>query len=320
MRPALVLTTLALSLVALPSALADGVGDISMILDLDPTVGENPEGVAVDKKGNVFVSVAPTGELLKIDPKGDVSTHATFNPGFGFLLGMTVDAPGNVFVALGSFDANTGVYKVTPGGDVSKVAAMGADTFPNDLAFDKKGNLYVTESIAGAVYRIAPGSGEAELWFQDELLFGDPEISPVPFPIGANGIAVDKHSIIVANSQVPRLVRIPIDKDGDPGDPEVIVEDPLLMGADGIALDVHRDIYVACNAGNLLLKVHHCDGEIEVLADESDGLDFPATIAFGQGPAGKKNLYITNFALFSGPTGNPGILKASVGVAGLAVP
>jgi sugar lactone lactonase YvrE len=319
MRPALLLSTLALSLFAMPTALADGVGEITQVLDHDPNIGENPEGVAVDKKGNVFVSVAPTGELLKIDPKGDVSTHASFNPGNGFLLGMTTDGPGNVYVALGSFDANTGIYKVSPGGDVDKVAALGAGTFPNDLVRDKHGNLYVTESIGGAVYRIAKGDDEAELWFADDLLLGDINVSPVPFPIGVNGIALDRHSLIVSNSQVPRLVRIPIDKSGDPGDPDVLVEDDLLFGADGIALDVHRDIYVAVNDQDLLLRVDGCDGDIEILADESDGLDFPATIAFGQGKAGKKNLYITNFALFSGPAGDPGILKADIGIPGLAV-
>lgn len=311
--------TLALTLSANPDAVAKCMQGLTMILDLDPTVGENPEGVAVDKKGNVFASVAPTGELLKIDKKGNVSTLASFNPGAGFLLGMTTDGPGNVYVALGSFDENTGVYRVTPSGDVSQVASMSAGTFPNDLVFDKSGNLYITESIAGAVYKL-PKDGDLEVWFQDDLLFGDPEISPVPFPIGANGIALDGDSLVVSNSQQPRLVRIPMDGDGDPGDPEVLVEDDLLLGADGIALDVHHDIYVAVNQQNLLLRVDGDDGDIEILADADDGLDFPATVAFGRGPAGKKNLYITNFALFSGPAGSPGILRMNVGVPGISTP
>jgi len=311
--------TLALTLSATPDAVAKCMKGLTTLLDLDPTVGENPEGVAVDKKGNVFASVAPTGELLKIDKKGNISTLASFNPGAGFLLGMTTDGPGNVYVALGSFDENTGVYRVTPSGDVSQVASMGAGTFPNDLVFDKSGNLYITESIAGAVYKL-PKDGDIELWFQDDLLFGDPEISPVPFPIGANGIAVDGDSLLVSNSQQPRLVRIPVDCDGDPGDADVLVEDDLLLGADGIALDVHHDVYVAVNQQNLLLRVDADDGDIEILADAEDGLDFPATLAFGRGPAGKENLYITNFALFSGPTGSPGVLRMNVGVPGISTP
>ncbi len=311
--------TLALTLSANPDAVAKAVGSLSTFLELDPSVGENPEGVTVDKKGNVFASIAPTGDLLKIDKKGNVSTLASFNPGAGFLLGMTTDGPGNVYVALASFDENTGVYRVAPSGEVSQVASMSPGTFPNDLVLDSSGALYITESIAGAVYKV-PKDGELELWYQDDLLFGDPEISPVPFPIGANGIALDGDSILVANSQQPRIVRIPVDDDGYPGDADVLVEDDLLLGADGIALDVHRDIYVAVNQQNLLLRVDGDDGDIEVLADAEDGLDFPATVAFGRGPAGKKNLYITNFALFSGPAGSPGVMRINVGVPGAAKP
>lgn len=311
------LVALALTAVV-PVAVADGV--VHTLISLDPNLGQNPEGVAVDGKGNVFLSVAPTGDLLRRDKQGVVTTHAHFNPGAGFLLGMTVDKKDNVYVALGSFDpATEGVWKVTPAGATSKIAAIHG--FPNDIAIDHAGkNLYVTESIGGAVYRVELASGDTELWYQDALLVGDIDVSPVPFPIGANGIAHDGDSVIVANSQVPRLVRIPIECDGFAGDGEVILEDEILMGADGIALDVHRDIYVAVNKQDLLLRVSG-DGEmIDIVADESDGLDFPSTIAFGQGPAGKKNLYISNFALFSGPTGHPGLLVTKVDTVGLAVP
>lgn len=316
----LALTSLAtLALTAfVPAAIAGDVG-VQTVFSLDPSVGQNPEGVAVDKKGNVFLSVAPTGDLLRRDKKGNVTTHAHFNTGGGFLLGMTVDKSDNVYIALASFNADQGVYKVTPGGAVSFVASIPG--FPNDIAIDKQSrNLYVTESISGSVYKVELKTGDAELWFQDPLLEGNIAVSPVPFPIGANGIAFDDDSVIVANSQQPRLVRIPIDCGGDPMDPEVILEDEILMGADGIALDVHHDIYVAVNKQDLLLKVSGDGEDVDILADESDGLDFPSTVAFGQGAAGMKNLYISNFALFSGPTGHPGLLVADVGVPGKAIP
>lgn len=314
----LFLGALALTAVV-PHAVADGTG-VQTVFSLDPNLGQNPEGVAVDHKGNVFLTVAPTGDLLKRDKKGNLTTHAHFDRGAGFLLGMTVDKADNVYVVLGSFDpATEGVWKVTPSGATSHIASIHG--FPNDVAIDKKGeHLYVTESIGGAVYRVDLDTNNVELWYQDALLVGDINVSPVPFPIGANGIAYDDDSVIVANSQVPRLVRIPLEDGGFAGDASVILEDEILAGADGIALDVHHDIYVAVNKQDLLLRVSGDGDFVEVLADESDGLDFPSTVAFGQGPAGKKNLYISNFALFSGPTGHPGLLVAKVDVPGLAIP
>lgn len=314
----LLLGALALTAVV-PSAVADGVG-VKTVFSLNPSLGQFPEGVAVDKKGNVFLTVAPTGALLRRDKKGNVTTHAQFDTSGGFLLGMTVDKQDNVYVALGSFNpATEGVWKVTPGGAVSFVASIHG--FPNDITIDDAGeHLYVTESIGGAVYRVELATGDAELWYQDALLVGDINVSPVPFPIGANGIAFDGDSVIVANSQVPRLVRIPIDDDGLADDAAVILEDEVLDGADGIALDVHGDIYVAVNKQDLLVRVSGEGDFVEVLADADDGLDFPSTVAFGQGPAGKKNLYISNFALFSGPTGNAGLLVAKIDVPGKAIP
>ncbi len=57
--------------------------------------------------------------------------------------------------------------------------------FPNGLALDPSHNLYVSDSILGAIWRIPPG-GQAELWLQDESLAGLAELNP--FPIGANGV------------------------------------------------------------------------------------------------------------------------------------
>jgi sugar lactone lactonase YvrE len=301
---------------------------VTEVVSFDPSLGQFPEGVTTDYFGNVFVTIAPTGELLKINPQGAVSTLATFDPGAGFLLGMTTDWYGNVYVALASFvPATHGLWRVSPEGVTDFVAPFPTDpgSFPNDIIGDWYGNLYITDSIGGAIYKYDTQDETLELWFQDPLLAGDIEVSPVPFPIGANGIAYDHDSLIVSNSQRSRLVRIEIedecddDDDDDEGgaadDVEVIVEDDLLFGADGIALDIFSNIYVAVNEQNTLLRVSP-DGDIEVLRDAADGLDFPATIAFGRTPWTFTDLYITNFALFTGETANPALLKTNVGAPG----
>ncbi len=299
-----------------PASVWAGGQSVDEVISFDPNLGENPEGVATDVYGNVFVTLAPTGEMLKVDSEGEVSTHATFDPGAGFLLGMTTDWPGNVYVALASFTPETcGVWKVDPEGNSERIAAFGADTFPNDLVFGTHGKLYITESIGGSVYRYDTQTDELEEWLTDPLLAGDIEVSPVPFPIGANGIAYRNGRVIVANSQRSRLVGIDVQHNGEPGDIDVIAEDELLFGADGIALDVAGRIYVAVNEQNTLLRVKK-NGNIQVLRDAADGLDFPATIAFGKTPGHFNDLYITNFALFSGFEGYPALLVTKVGAVG----
>ena len=57
---------------------------------------EYPEGVAVDKVGNVYVSLDDLGEVWKFTPYGEKTVLVAFDsPG---ALGLAVDAIGNVYV------------------------------------------------------------------------------------------------------------------------------------------------------------------------------------------------------------------------------
>ena len=49
---------------------------VHTLATFDPSKGEHPEGVAVDKRQHVYVGFAPTGELRRFDPEGGSSTLA----------------------------------------------------------------------------------------------------------------------------------------------------------------------------------------------------------------------------------------------------
>ncbi|HEX8130461.1 MAG TPA: SMP-30/gluconolactonase/LRE family protein [Pyrinomonadaceae bacterium] len=53
---------------------------------------------------------------------------------------------------------------------------------PNDIAFDPAGNLYLTDSLQATIWRIPPGGGTPQVWFQDAAL---------ATPFGANGIRIN---------------------------------------------------------------------------------------------------------------------------------
>jgi sugar lactone lactonase YvrE len=46
-------------------------GPIETLIAFDPS--ELPEGIAIDKRGNIFISINSTGQVLKITPKGKQS-------------------------------------------------------------------------------------------------------------------------------------------------------------------------------------------------------------------------------------------------------
>jgi sugar lactone lactonase YvrE len=288
-------------------------GGVEPVIDYDfPFL---PEGIALDKKGNIYVSLANQSELRKITPDGSESVLATLPIGGFGLLGLAVDASGNVYAALATTDPGTsGVYRVNRNGASERLPGSENISFPNSLVFDKQGNLYVTDTTLGAVWKI-PRGGQAEPWLQDELLEGTGDFG-FGIPIGANGIVYRKNTIHVANTEKGSIVSIPVNKDGSAGTPENLIVDPGLSGADGLALDVHGDIYVVRVIGDELVRINMDNATLNVLA--SDGLDSPASLAFGTGKGNRQSVFIANFALIS--NANPGVVKVDVGVAGLPLP
>jgi len=299
---------------ALTAGVAQASVPIQTVVSFDPAAGQFPEGLTVDVRDNAYVSLTgPVNEIRKIDPAGTQSILAHFDvPGFG-PLGLVVSPSGKMYVAMSTFDSATrGVYRVRPDGGSTRLAGTEGILFPNGVALDPRGNVYATDSIGGSVWKVS-GNAPAQLWFQSPLLAGTGALG-VGVPLGANGIVIRTHAVIVTNTEGASIVRIPIRRDGSAGTPSVLAQGPALFGADGLALDVFGNAFVAVNSQNTLVRVDP-QGSIEVLATAADGLDNPASLAFGTSLADRKNLFITNFAIFSAaPT--PGLLKASVGVPG----
>jgi hypothetical protein len=303
------------TLFVLTAGLARASGPIETVVAFNPGAGQFPEGLAVDVAGNAYVSlVSPVAQIRKIDRSGGQSMLAQFGTaGFG-PLGMAVNSAGELYVGLASFDpATRGVYSVAPDGATARLPGTGGILFPNGLALDPRGALYVTDSIAGAIWKI-PRGGSASIWFQSPLLAGNGAVG-LGFPLGANGIAFGKNEVVVTNTEGARLVRIAVLPDGSAGSASVVAQGAALVGADGVALDVFGDAFVAVNSQNTLIRVTP-GGSITTLATAADGLDNPASVAFATSHGERKTLYLTNFAVFSAAP-KPALLRTGVGVPGM---
>lgn len=147
--------------------------------------------------------------------------------------------------------------------------------------------------------------------------------APLPFPLGANGITYRHNTVFVTNTELGSVVAVPVDPDGSPGTPAVLVQSPTLAGADGVALDVHGGLYVAVIAQSTIVHIGR-DGTLTTLADAADGLDFASSLAFGTGRGLRTTLFIVNFSVgpfFGEPIGaGPALLSLEVGVPGLPQP
>jgi sugar lactone lactonase YvrE len=314
------LVVLAAAALLVPAAVAGAAVTTEVVVDYDPALGELAEGVAVDKRGDVFVSLAPLGQVRKVDRDGSESLLAQLPLPAGLFpgaLGLAVDAPGNVYAAVASdtpAPAVTGVYKIARDGSFVRLPGTDAIEFPNGITLDKEGNVYVTDTIGAAVWRVPARGGPAELWFESPLLAGTGDFG-FGFPLGANGIAYRQNALVVSNTEQALLVTIPIEPDGSAGTATVLAEGVPLLAADGIAFDVHGNVWVAVIAQSTIVKVSP-SGAIETIATAADGLDWASSLAFGK----NGDLWVVNFAI--GPPGGPGpaLLRLDVGVKGQPVP
>lgn len=314
----------AIATVAPAGAAQPEVGDVSTLRTYDPDAGELPEGLAVDKRGRIYLTMTFIGQLRRIGTDGSEHVVANLPTGNGFgPLGLAVDGPGDVYVGVATLDpATQGVYRVTPDGEIARLPGSEQIGFANGVAFGDRGTLYVTDSMAGKVWRI-PKGGTAELWIQSALLAGDGS-SPLPFPLGANGITYHQGTVYVTNTERASIVAIPVGPDGSAGAPSIIVQDAALGGADGVALDVHGNLYVAVIAQSTIVRVARDGSSLDVLADGTDGLDYTSSVAFGSGRGERSTLYAVNFSVgpFFGDvrTAGPGLIAIETGVPGLPQP
>ena len=310
------IAVLAAAAFALPVGVAGAAVDIEVVVDYNPAAGELPEG-AVDKRGDVFVSVTPLGQIRKYEPDGsEIMRVQLVPPGTGIgLAGLAVDAPGNLYVAAITFDpATQGVYKVARDGSFTRLPGTGAIAFANGVTLDKRGNIYVTDTARGAVWRVPADAGAAHVWFESPLIQGTGAFQ-FGFPLGANGIAYRQNAIVVGNTEGARLIRIEINPDGSAGSVTVLAESPALLGVDGIAFDVHGNVWAAVIAQSTIVRVSP-SGVVTTVVTAADGLDWASSIAFGK----NGDLWAVNYAI--GPPGGPGpaLLRLAVQAKGQPVP
>jgi streptogramin lyase len=308
-------------------------------------------GVAVDKTGKVYVSVGQgSGSsehilVSSLPPRGgEVSLVA--DVGQGTIGGLTVTANGDLYVAMAA-GLDRGVWRVDREGQIELLPGSDQIFFANGLAFDDRGTLYVTESVSmgpsgpgqGGIWRIPPGD-VAELCLRDALLTGTGALGQ-PVPIGANGIAYYHGSLYVTNTEKGTVLRLPVRPDSTVGPPEVwatlqdvpespLYKAPLLVGGDGLVLDVHGNLYVAVLTRSAVVRIDAQTRSQETVAAfqvvphgsvPSAPLDFPASLFFGTGKGERQSLFVSNLGLGKAavpplPWSGPGLVKIDAGVPG----
>ena len=171
------------------------------------------EGVAVGPDGAVYApsfgfnsdgALSGSGELFVFSPGGQLIRHFVVAGSSPHLIGLVYQQSSNSLLIA---DLGAGkVWKVNPKTQATTMftaAPNPAAAGLNALTIDKKGNVYVSDSFQGIIWRTGPGGGTPTAWYspanQNDLLLptaNDDE--PLIPPFGANGIAFNNEGTAIS--------------------------------------------------------------------------------------------------------------------------
>jgi len=280
-----------------------------------PEGAPHPEGITADHNGDVYVpGFAPTapngpGKLFVFNEDGDLLRALNITGSSPALLGLAFHptnrlANGRRQLLVIDFGASN-VLSVDPmtGGSslFMKAPVLTVNPGLNALTFDSAGNVYVSDSFQGVIWKTGPTGGAVTAWKNDPLL----RTTGFP-PFGANGLQFnsDESALFVANTGDDTVIKI-ASSAGLAGKAEVFAES--INGADGLMLDEDDNVWVCANQSDEIVVTDKTGKVIAKIGDFNGvrngspvGLLFPASLV-----RSGDWIYITNLSLDTTSIGLP---------------
>jgi trimeric autotransporter adhesin len=254
----------------------------------------NPQGVAIDNAGNLYVADSISQVVRKVNAATGVISTVAGNGLVGYSgdgglavkatlnnpLAVALDGAGNLYIAdqgnnairkvnavtrqittvAGGATSGSGVDGIGDGGPATSALLNG----PNDIALDGLGNLYIADSFNGLIRRVDAVSG------QITVAVGSGLNNPMGIALDAAGnlyIADTSNNVIRRVDAVSGKVTIVAGTgvSGFGGDSGAATNAKLATPV-GVRLDAAGNLYIADQANNRIRQVNAQSGIITTIA------------------------------------------------------
>jgi sugar lactone lactonase YvrE len=260
---------------------------------------DNPMGVAVDGRGNVYVGDETNGvvkEILAVDGTIPSSPTILTLGSFSYPHGVAVDAAGNVYVADLRNNAVKEILAVNgsiPASPTIRTLGSGF-SYPWGVAVDHSGNVYVAEPYSNTISEIVAVNGTIPL-------------SPTIRTLGSgfnfpSGVAVDGSGNVYVGDSENGAVKEMLAVNGSiPASPTIKTLGSGYEYPGAVAVDGNGNVYVADYGNDTAKEILAVNGGIPASPTINtlvSGLNAPESVAVDS----SLNVYIAD-------TGNNRILK-----------
>ncbi len=268
------------------------------------------ESIAVSADGTLFVSSHLDGKVLRMGADGVPVVHAAIA---GKATGLALTPAGDLLLTAWDADGLPTLYTISPQGVVAVLVSLPDAIFLNGLTPLSPSTYLIADSYRGAIWHLNLADQSVGLWLEHPLLARRSEDREFP---AVNGLKIFGQMLYASNTERMQLIRIPIQPNGEPGEPEIVVEP---VNLDDFAFDREGNLYGTTHIYNSVVRITP-DGRITTIAEAEQGMAGSTALAFGAGADDRTSLYVVtngglSFPLSSGLE-TAKVVRLHIGIAG----
>jgi hypothetical protein len=269
------------------------------------------ESIVVSADNTLFVSSHLDGKVWRIGKDGVPVVHAAIA---GKATGLAALPTGGLLLSAWDEQNIATVFQISPQGAVEVVVKIPDAIFLNGMTHLMGDRYLIADSYRGAVWVLDIGTKIAQSWLEHPHLARSSPDKEFP---AANGLKKFGDALYVSNTEKMQVVKIPIQADGSPGEPE---RWGPTVNLDDFAFDIAGNLYGTTHVYNSVVKIAP-DGTMFTIAEAEQGMTGSTALAFGKRDGDRTAVYVvTNGGLsFPPPTGLEAskVVRLEVGMEGL---
>lgn len=239
------------------------------------------ESIAIAPDNTLFITNHFEGKVIRISSAGQ-AIHAEIN---GKATGLTFTPAGDLLLTGWDEQGTSTIFKISPQGTVETLLTVPEAIFLNGLTHLTGDYYLIADAYRGAIWELDARQQTIRIWLEHPLLARTAPDQELP---AVNGLKCFDNVLYASNTQKQQLVRIPIQANRQPGEPEIFVSQ---VNIDDFAFDRVGNLYGTTHIYNSVVKITPT-GEISVIAEAEQGMTGSTALAFGRVEGDRTGIYV----------------------------